>query len=162
MATTNKKILPTGIVSKADMVRVQRELENLDVSLHQASLRVGGEAVELPKVSAAMSELAEATGVNLLHEAERKKLLSFVQKTVKSSPVIHISFAASPSAEFMQRIVTWFRTEVHSTLLLQVGLQPSIAAGCIIRTRNKQFDFSLRQYLQKQQDALFEMIRDAK
>lgn len=162
MATANKKILPIAIVSKADMVRVQRELENLDVSLHQASLRVGGESVELPKVSVAMSELAEATGVNLLHEDERKKLLGFVQKTVKTAPVIHISFAASPSAEFLQHIISWFRTEVHSTLLLQIGLQPSIAAGCIIRTSNKQFDFSLRQYLQKQQESLFEMIRDAK
>lgn len=162
MAATNKKILPTQIISKADMVRVQRELENLDVSLHQASLRAGGEPVELPKVSMAVTELTEATGINLLHEDERKKLLSFVQKTVKTAPVIHISFAASPSAEFMQRITTWFRTEIHSTLLLQVGLQPSIAAGCIIRTRNKQFDFSLRQYLQKQQESLFEMIRDAK
>lgn len=158
----NKQILPVQIVSKADIVRIQRELEDLSEHLHQSGLRKGGEPTELPKVSGTTSKLAEATGVNLLHEDERKKLLNLVKKINKTAPVIHISFAASPSAEFLGRIVEWFRTEVHSTLLVQVGLQPSIAAGCIIRTPNKQFDFSLRQYLQQKQELLFEMIRDEK
>lgn len=158
----SKQILPIQIVTKADVLRIQRELENLNESLHQSGLRAGGEATELPKISSMTDELAKATGANLLHTEDRKKLLAVVQKINKTAPVVHISFAASPSAEFLQKIVTWFRTEINSTLLLQVGLQPSIAAGCIIRTPNKQFDFSLRQYLQQKQELLFEMIRDEK
>lgn len=158
----NKQILPVQIVSKADIVRVQRELEALNDQMHQSEIRKGGEPTQLPKVSAMTAKLAEATGVNLLHEEERKKLLNLAKKIHKTAPVIHISFAASPSADFLGKIIEWFRTEIHTTVLVQVGLQPSIAAGCIIRTPNKQFDFSLRQYLQQKQELLFEMIRDEK
>jgi F0F1-type ATP synthase delta subunit len=42
--------------------------------------------------------------------------------------------------------------------MLQIGLQPAIAAGCMLRTTNKVFDMSLRTHLMKQSDYLARMI----
>jgi len=39
-----------------------------------------------------------------------------------------------------------------------VGLQPTIAAGIVLRTPNHQFDFSLRQHLYKNRAKLREAL----
>jgi F0F1-type ATP synthase delta subunit len=58
--------------------------------------------------------------------------------------------------------VTWLRANIHPQALVQVGLQPNIAAGCVVRTANKQFDLSLRQSFAKHKDLLIEQFRGAK
>jgi F0F1-type ATP synthase delta subunit len=60
---------------------------------------------------------------------------------------MHISFATDPSAAFVVQILGWFRREIHEHTLLVIGLQPSITAGCTLRTENKYFDFSMREQL---------------
>ena len=56
-----------------------------------------------------------------------------------------MSFSADPSVTFLTKLMTWLRQEIHPQVLLTVGLQPTIGAGCILRTTNRYFDFSLRQ-----------------
>lgn len=154
----SKQILPVEIVTKADIIRLKRELENMDEFLHQSSLRKGGAATKLPKVHPLVEEFGKVAESNLLHKEDRDKLLKLAQNIITTAPVIHVSFAVTPSPVFLQKLVKWFRTEINSTTLLQVGLQPSIAAGCIIRTPNKQFDFSLRQFLSSKQDQLISSV----
>ena len=72
--------------------------------------------------------------------------------------MIHISFAADPSAAFTDKIVAWFRENIHPFVLIQVGLQPTIAAGCVVRTANHSFDFSLRQHFTKQRQLLIDKL----
>ena len=50
--------------------------------------------------------------------------------------------------------MTWLRREIHPLVLMTVGLQPNIGAGCIVRTTNKYFDFSLRQDFANKRDLL--------
>jgi hypothetical protein len=69
-----------------------------------------------------------------------------------------MSFASDPSAVFTVKIVIWLRTNIHPYLLLQVGLEPRIAAGCIVRTPNKQYDFSLRRHFTDQREQLINAI----
>jgi F0F1-type ATP synthase delta subunit len=72
--------------------------------------------------------------------------------------LLHISFAAEPSTQALEKILVWFRANIHPQALLQVGLQPTIAAGCVLRTPNKVFDMSLRNHLIEQQKYLMQLI----
>ena len=74
---------------------------------------------------------------------------------------MHISFAAEPSVKALETILVWLRDNIHPKVLLQVGLQPAVAAGCVLRTPNKVFDMSLRAYLDRQGDYLVQLIRGA-
>ncbi|HYH36035.1 MAG TPA: hypothetical protein VD706_00875, partial [Candidatus Saccharimonadales bacterium] len=77
------------------------------------------------------------------------------------SPVLHISFSADPSPTFTEKLMTWLREEIHPLVLLSVGLQPTIGAGCIVRTTNKQFDLSLREDFLKKRELLLSQLRSA-
>jgi len=65
-----------------------------------------------------------------------------------------MSLSADPSTRFLEKLVTWLRREIHPQVLLTIGLQPTLGAGCVLRTPNRQFDFSLRQDFAKKRDLL--------
>ncbi len=136
--------LPIIIFGPIEVRRLQRELEALEDFLQQSELRQPGKQPQLPRTSRLLETLAGNNNLNLLVEAERATLKQFLQKVLADAPIIHMSFASDPSATFTAKIVAWFRTSVHPYALVQLGLQPTIAAGCVMRTTNKVFDFSLR------------------
>lgn len=151
-------ILPATITGLTDVTRLQRESETLDEYLRQAALRKGGHATELPKIPVMLDDVATVNHMNLLQEADRKKLADFLQHLQTAVPVVHMSFASEPSTEFTAKIVTWLRQNIHPLMLVQVGLQPSIAAGCTLRTTNKVFDFSLRQHFVRNRQILVDTL----
>ena len=151
--------LPITVISQVDLGRMLREVESLDGFLLQAAARTGGEKVTAPKTSRMLEETAETNKLNLLDSANRDQLKKTLEEIHDHAPVAHISFASDPQAAFLHKIITWFRKEVHPLLLLQIGLQPSIAAGCILRTENKMFDFSLRRHLNDNRNALADKIK---
>jgi len=69
-----------------------------------------------------------------------------------------MSFNADPSPLFSQRLVTWLRQEIHPQVLVQTGLQPSLGAGCTLRTTNQFFDFSLREHFKQNRQLLVQKI----
>jgi F0F1-type ATP synthase delta subunit len=105
--------------------------------------------------------VAELNNYNLLDSARRKELAGKLDQVIGKAPLIHISFAAEPSPKALERILIWFRQNVHSQTLLQVGLQPTIAAGCVVRTANKVFDLSMREHLKNQEPFLVQLINGA-
>jgi hypothetical protein len=136
--------LPTIIFGTVEMHRLQRELEALEDFLHQATVRSPGKQPALPRTSRIMETLAGNNNLNLLIEKDRDVLKRFLRVVTDKAPVINISFASDPSATFTAKIVAWCRTNVHPYALVRLGLQPTLAAGCVVRTTNKVFDFSLR------------------
>lgn len=153
-------MLPTVVVSPADMVRLIRELTVLDDFLRQAALRKGGTAVKPPSTSRNLEAIVKVYNVNLLQAADRAALLKQLDHLRLTVPQLHISFAADPSAVFVDKIITWLRQNIHPQVLVQIGLQPSIAAGCVVRTTNKQFDFSLRRHLADNRALLLQKIKE--
>lgn len=146
-------------VSMSDVGRLKREVEALDDYLHQASLRQAGEeVVKLPKTSRVMDEFAAANSLNLLLPEARRQALDFLFLVQAKAPVIHMSFAVEPSSAFLQKLTLWWRQNVDKNVLLEVGLQPNIAIGCIVRTPNRQYDFSLRQRFADNRDKLIEQL----
>lgn len=159
MAASETFKLPNSIGTIVELNRLSREAEQVDETLRQAGLRNGGSATSLPKVSRSMNELLEANNLNVLHEKDRNELLKILQYLQTHAPSVQISFGADPSADFTKKLITWMRSELHPYLLLKIGLQPSIGAGCVLRTDSKYFDFSLRQHMDAQREILLNKLR---
>lgn len=150
--------LPERLVSSVDLSRTIRELKAVDDWLNQAALRGSGQAVSMPKTSTTLEELATLNGVSLLDKAHREQLLAVLHAFSEHAPRIHMSFAVEPSAPFTRRMITWMRSSVNPVILLEIGLQPTLAAGCTIRTTNKLFDLSLRHRFTDSRAMLVESI----
>jgi hypothetical protein len=159
---TRQLVLPLLIVSMVDLARVTRELDALDDFLHQSSIRTpGSPTTQLPRSSRLLEELAVANRVSLLEEGHRAWLKTAAEDLKEHNTQIHISFAAEPSAAFTRQVLVWLRQNIHPQLLLDIGLQPAIAAGCVVRTTNRVFDMSLRQFFQDNRALLLKKLEEA-
>lgn len=154
----NQLQLPIGLVTRADAGRLARETEAIDNFMRQAVIRTPGTPVQLPKTSHLFEEMITVNKLNMLQEPDRQRLIQFLQAVRTTAPILHISFNTDPSPIFQQRLVTWIRQQMHPFVLLQIGLHPSIGAGCVVRTTNKYFDFSLRQRFTDQRKLLISKL----
>ena len=150
--------LPVLVFGVVEVRRLKRELEAVDEFMRQGEIREPGKQRALPRVSRLLDALATDNGRNLLQADDRQELYQFLIEAGQKAPTIHISFASDPSSAFVAKLVTWLRGNIHPAILLQIGLQPSIAAGCIVRTANKTFDLSLRQNLSEKKPLLLKAI----
>lgn len=150
--------LPLSVITYIDLSRVGRELTDLDEFLLQSSIRTPGTPMNLPRLSKLLDDTATANKLNLLEEKDRKALINALSFVKEHAPRLHISFSAEPNPSFITKIAEFIRTNISPVALLQVGLQPTIAAGCIIRTPNKQFDLSLRHHLRDNRQILGDLI----
>ena len=150
-------VLPAQLSSKTDINRLLRELETLEEVL------IGQESKKSPppKITSLLNQTALANGYKLLEQTHRRHITDQLTKIRDHAPLLHISFAAEPSPKVTETLLTWLRSNVHRYILLQIGLQPSIAAGCVLRTPNKIFDMSLGASLQKQTPYLLELLKGA-
>lgn len=142
------------VASPVDVGRLIHELELIDETLLQLGLRAGGKVVKMPKTSHLMDQMVQLKKLNLLQVADRVALKQYLTAIQKKAPVLHISFSADPTPAFTEQLMIWLRREIHPQVLLTIGLQPSIGAGCIVRTTNKYFDFSLREDFVKKRGLL--------
>jgi F0F1-type ATP synthase delta subunit len=150
--------LPLSIMTKPDLHRLIREMEALDNYIHQNSIR-GQKSAALPRLTSSLEALLRDNKMDVMDDKARNDLRKILADLLTTAPVVHMSFAIEPSSFMTQKIVSWFRTEVHPALMLHTGIQPTIAAGCVLRTSNKFFDFSLRQHLRSSQDLLRQSIQ---
>lgn len=158
----NEFKLPLGVVGQVEITRMLRELNQLDDFFVAAEARKGGVSSEPPpRLTRLLNELAKDNRFNLLEKKHRVKLHEELEGVFKDAPCLHISFATEPPPKTLEQILRWLRDNIHPQALLQVGLQPTIAAGCMLRTPNKIFDMSLREYLKKQEPFLVQLIRGA-
>jgi len=153
--------IPSLVVSPSDVARLQREIISLNDFFVSAKARQTGTTMQLPKLTRILSQIAKDNKVNLLEEAERNQLSQALNQLYDHSPTLHVSFATEPSPKALEKLVVWIRTNIHPQALVQVGLQPSIAAGCFLRTDNKTFDMSLRSSLKKSEPILLKLIAGA-
>jgi hypothetical protein len=151
--------LPIGVTRPADVNRLLREIMDVDDFLHQAEIRQSGQSLsQLPRPSRLLNEFTDNNHLNILKVEDRAAGVVFLKQVKLSAPIIHISFATEPSAIFTSKLITWLRTHVHPLLLLQIGLQPGLGAGCVVRTPNKYFDFSLRKHFDDQRELLMSKL----
>lgn len=152
--------LPLSVTSPIDVGRLLRELEAIDNYLMQFHLKSQDNQAKMPKTSKMMDQLLEINKLNLVEPTHRQQLIGFLQTTKDHAPVLHISFGSDPSPAFLEKLVTWLRREIHPNVLVTVGLQPNIGAGCLVRSTNKYFDFSLRENFTKNRELLMSKLRE--
>lgn len=154
--------LPNSVIGHSDITRLQRELEALDDFFTGAKKRSpGAPQATPPRPTSSLDQLARDNSLNLLEAGDRGKLQAFLTQLLETAPQLHISFASEPSPQGLDSILVWFRANIHPYALLQIGLQPSIAAGCVLRTNNRVFDMSLRSHLEDQQPYMVQLIQNA-
>ena len=150
--------LPITIVSQPDITRVHRELSIFNDNVTQSILR-HEDPIKYPAISGDLKIIAGDNQIDLLKETDRQQLLDELDKLKKSAVTVHITFALEPSSEILQKLIAWLRQEINPHIVIQVGLQPTIAGGIILRTPSHQYDFSLRQHLLKTQDILIKAMQ---
>lgn len=153
--------LPVGVVSTADVRRLRRELSGMEDTLQAIRLRTNSPVSKLPRLSRALEEFASTNRLNFLLPQDRQNAAIFLDNVLQKAPVIHISFASEASRKFTTELMLWLRANFDSEILAEIGLEPNIAAGCIVRTQNKYFDFSLMKHLQDKRSLLKEKIMEA-
>ncbi len=153
--------LPTSLINQIDLARVLRELNELNDFFAQAKIRNSGISMQMPKLSRILDQLARDNKINLLDEADRTRLNTGLLSINKTAPRMHLSFATEPSFKALEKLIIWLRQNIHQHSLVQVGLQPAIAGGCVLRTTNKVFDMSMRRGLKKQESYLTKLIKGA-
>jgi hypothetical protein len=152
--------LPASLTSRSDVARLRREIEALGEYMHQAALRhQAADSVKLPKTSRMLDEFVRLNNLDMLHRDNHDRAMDLLNELSTSAPQLHISFSAEPSSAFLAKLMTWLRQNIHPLVVVQVGLQPAIAAGCIVRTRNKQFDLSLGKNFKDQRELLAAQLR---
>lgn len=156
-AKTRAFTLLPQIVGRTDISRLLRELETLEAGLAGTKSPKN----ESLKVTNLLNQIAFTNGYKLPEKNHRQHLAEQLTKVRDQAPSVHVSFATEPSPKVTEALLSWLRSNIHPYLLLQIGLQPSIAAGCVLRTPNKIFDLSLRAYFEKQKPYLIELIKNA-
>lgn len=140
--------LPTAIASKRDIIKIQREIERLmDERLqHNITKEQTGNLREMSNPSRLLKQLLELN--EIVDEGDNlRKLMQNLESVRQTAPSVRISFASEPEHAVFEKVVEWFRREIDASLLVQVGVQPSIAGGCIVQTSANRYDFSLRTHL---------------
>lgn len=150
--------IPEGLTSRADISRIINELDSIENFLRDTAIRQPGSPMQLPKTSKLFDELVSTSQLNMLAKADRQYLSESLKWLRDNAPVLHISFSSDPSPLFVQRLTSWLRQHISPFIFLQIGLHPNIGAGCVVRTTNKYFDFSLRRRFASQRALLMKEL----
>mgnify|MGYP000847545452 CR=1 FL=1 len=150
--------LPTTIASRRDIIRVHREIRSFIDTTTQSIMRHDN-PIKYPAISEQLRALAVANQIDLTEPKTCESLLKKVDHIKEHAPSVHVSFPVEPTADILERLVVWFRKEIDPFIVIQVGIQPTIAAGVVVRTPNHQFDFSLRRHLYQNRHKLGEALQ---
>ena len=150
--------IPTAIASRRDVIRLHREIRGFIDATTQSIMRHDN-PVKYPAISEQLRALAVTNQIDLRDPKKCEELLKKVDYVKENAPSVHISFPVEPTADILERLVVWFRQEIHPLIVIQVGIQPTIAAGVVVRTPNHQFDFSLRRHLYENRHKLGEALQ---
>jgi F0F1-type ATP synthase delta subunit len=78
------------------------------------------------------------------------KELTDVKNYLLKLPMINLTLAFDPSADFLKKLAAWFNKKV----ILDINIKPKIIAGLIIETNGRHHDLSVKNRLTLQGDAL--------
>jgi hypothetical protein len=153
--------LPGSVASRRDVIRLHREVRIFFDSVEQSIMRHEN-PVRYPGISEHLRAVALDNQIDLKDLKKCQQLIDDLDLIKDKAPSVHVSFPTEPTPEIMQKLVEWFRQEIDQHIVIQVGMQPTIAAGIILRTPNKQFDFSLRKHLYQNRHKLAEAINSVR
>jgi F0F1-type ATP synthase delta subunit len=152
-------ILPATLIGRADLSRLVREVESLENELESQKVHNPQHATQatdykLPKLSRSLGDFIELNKLDLTDDHVRTTLRKTLTTMKDKAPSLHMTFAIEPDPEFLQKLVTWIRQEIHPQALLTTGLQPALIGGVYLRTPNHVHDFSFKTHLKGKRDLI--------
>lgn len=153
--------LPPSLIGRTDISRLLREIEQVDNELETQLIRNPEKPLAIPSMSKALVDTTTLNNIDVANNAERKRLLTSLREAKDKAPVVHITFAADPEPATLSQLIVWIRENLHPRALIGVGLQPRIVGGCIVRTPDHIYDFSIRKRFQEQRAVLETALHEA-
>lgn len=152
--------LPPTLTGPKELVLAKREITKLEGALIEARVAAKTARIkkELPARSRLLDDLLQLNSLTA-DETGLAELLKQLDLAEKQAPRLRLSFAAEPDGAGLGRLVEWFRTKVSGDVLIEVGVQPTIAGGMILRTSRRRYDFSLRSAMTEHATKLSELAR---
>ena len=154
-------VLPPRLIGRPHVSRVLRELEAVDTYMASQAIRNPDAEPVIPGISRVLRELVEDNSIDLTDQKQRQSSMSRIRTIKDTAPVAHITFAVEPDVLVLTELATWMRKNIHEATLLAVGVQPNIVGGCIVRTKDKVYDFSFKKHFASKQALLSKTIREA-
>lgn len=151
--------LPQELATVPDLFMAYRELRAAVEAADQVNLTTGRPLLTQVDMSASLAEFFRVNELDIGDGRHRAVALAALEDLRNSATTISVSFASQPSLGAVRVISKWFRDNVSPTAVLQVGVSPSIVAGCIVRTQNRVFNFTLNKQFEDAKPALAEKIR---
>ena len=148
--------LTDTIVTPIELGKTQRELFALDEFLTQSGVKSARTSMPLP--SPMLQSLITSSKLEMLKSDERTQLVNQLKFVRRTAPVVHITFASTPSKRALRALVKWFRENIHPNALIEPGVQAGIAGGCLVRTSTKTFDFSIQKILSETKPNLIKAL----
>lgn len=160
----SEMLLPPTVVTRRDVAQLVLEAEQIDGAMTAADVRrrTSRKRQTRPILSEQFMHFLDANDIKIENSKSRSDLIKQLRSLKESVPVIHMTFAAAPDSDSLQRITAWLRTEIDSQAVIEVGVQPSLIAGVHLRTVNSIHDFSLRGRLQGQRELLVKELKAAR
>ena len=165
MSDTKRKtyadfVLPSMIVTKADLSRLVSELESVDNELTAAAVRAkSGLKQNQLTISEGLTAFLQTNALQVGTDSHaRTDLIKQLRLLKEKAPVVHMTFAVTADRESLQQLAQWLRTSINPQTLVSVGLQPGRVAGVYLRTPNHGHDLSLRAMLENGHDLLVKEI----
>lgn len=141
-------VLPSVLITKADLSRLIREVENVDNELEaqKARSRAAGKKEEyhMPGISQALNDFVELNKLDFADDQVRMRLKKELKTLKNKAPVIHMTFAVEADIASLRQLTEYIRKEIHPQAFLRTGLQPALVGGVYMRTPNHAHDFSIR------------------
>jgi hypothetical protein len=154
-------VLPPALISRADLARLVREIEDIDNDLEAQKARnhaTGKTGYSLPPLSHTMNDFVELNKVDVADDQARMKLKEQMKVMKDHAPVMHMTFAVEADPASLQQLTAYLRKEIHPQALLVVGMQPALVGGAYVRTPNHIHDFSVRSRMAEKRGLILQAI----
>lgn len=140
--------LPSSIATKSDVVAVLRNVDEVLDKYVENNIREqeGVDFKDRPDVASNLALLVSENKLDVSVET-LNSLKTWLEHLKDHAPVVRFTFANDPTTDFLARLVTWLRQESGHFVLVRYGVQPTIAAGCLMYTPARRYDFTLRRHL---------------
>jgi hypothetical protein len=157
----NNFVFPPALVTRADLARIVREVETIDVDLEAQKARnhtTGQTGYHLPNLSRSLNDFVEINKVNIADDHARMLLKEQLRVMKDKAPIMHLTFAVEADPGSLQQLLQYIREQIHPQALLTVGLQPAIIGGVYMRTPNHVHDLTIRSKLAQSRGVILQEI----
>ncbi len=153
--------LPTSVVGPQDLLHLEREADRLVEELLQARVakEQAGAERSISRPGVRLSDLFKVNGLEF-DEQTLPQVSRQLHQLRTQAPRVRLSLAGEPGDDSMSKVVEWFRKEVHPQVLVQLGVQPAIAAGCVLHTSKRRYDWAIRTKLNRSTTAFAKVMKE--